>query len=70
MLVEVPKMKMITPSILSDRLRINGSLARARSGRSPSTPPSLSTPERPTSPWSKESRVGRFRHGPTSAASV
>merc|ERR1711907_283160 len=27
MLVEVPKMKMITPSILSDRLRINGSLA-------------------------------------------
>merc|ERR1711977_93554 len=29
MLVEVPKMKMITPSILSDRLRINGSLARA-----------------------------------------
>merc|ERR1712196_605513 len=26
MLVEVPKMKMITPSILSDRLRINGSL--------------------------------------------
>merc|ERR1712188_66304 len=29
MLVEVPKMEMITPSILSDRLRINGSLARA-----------------------------------------
>ena len=29
MLVEVPKMKMITPSILSDRLRVNGSLARA-----------------------------------------
>merc|ERR1712176_499613 len=28
MLVEAPKMKMITPSILSDRLRINGSLAR------------------------------------------
>ena len=26
---EVPKYKMITPSILSDRLRINGSLARA-----------------------------------------
>merc|ERR1712176_998343 len=25
---EVPKYKMITPSILSDRLRINGSLAR------------------------------------------
>mmetsp|Transcript_2390 Transcript_2390/g.5579 ORF Transcript_2390/g.5579 Transcript_2390/m.5579 type:complete len:108 (-) Transcript_2390:1218-1541(-) len=29
MLVEVPKMKMITPSILVDRLRVNGSLARA-----------------------------------------
>ncbi|KAF5829190.1 component of cytosolic 80S ribosome and 40S small subunit [Dunaliella salina] len=29
MLVEVPKYKMVTPSILSDRLRINGSLARA-----------------------------------------
>merc|ERR1711990_14790 len=29
MLVEGPKMKMITPSILSDRLRVNGSLARA-----------------------------------------
>merc|ERR1711992_99636 len=29
MLVEVPKMKMITPSILSDRLRVNGSFARA-----------------------------------------
>merc|ERR1712094_90790 len=29
MLTEVPKMKMITPSILSDGLRINGSLARA-----------------------------------------
>merc|ERR550537_55594 len=28
MLTEVPKYKMITPSILSDRLRINGSLAR------------------------------------------
>ncbi|KAG0496415.1 hypothetical protein HPP92_001106 [Vanilla planifolia] len=28
MLVEVPKYKMITPSVLSDRLRINGSLAR------------------------------------------
>merc|ERR1712238_246227 len=28
MLAEVPKYKMITPSILSDRLRINGSLAR------------------------------------------
>ena len=28
-LAEVPKYKMITPSILSDRLRINGSLARA-----------------------------------------
>lgn len=26
---EVPKYKMITPSILADRLRINGSLARA-----------------------------------------
>lgn len=26
---EVPKYKMITPSVLSDRLRINGSLARA-----------------------------------------
>lgn len=25
---EVPKYKLITPSILSDRLRINGSLAR------------------------------------------
>ena len=29
LLQEVPKYKMITPSILSDRLRINGSLARA-----------------------------------------
>jgi len=29
MLAEVPKYKMITQSILSDRLRINGSLARA-----------------------------------------
>eukprot|EP00195_Chlamydomonas_chlamydogama_P009477 CAMPEP_0202892876 /NCGR_PEP_ID=MMETSP1392-20130828/2558_1 /ASSEMBLY_ACC=CAM_ASM_000868 /TAXON_ID=225041 /ORGANISM="Chlamydomonas chlamydogama, Strain SAG 11-48b" /LENGTH=107 /DNA_ID=CAMNT_0049576999 /DNA_START=46 /DNA_END=369 /DNA_ORIENTATION=+ len=29
LLAEVPKYKMITPSILSDRLRINGSLARA-----------------------------------------
>ncbi|KAF8397880.1 hypothetical protein HHK36_016805 [Tetracentron sinense] len=28
LLVEVPKYKLITPSILSDRLRINGSLAR------------------------------------------
>ena len=28
MLTEVPKYKMITPSVLSDRLRINGSLAR------------------------------------------
>ena len=28
-LAEVPKFKMITPSILADRLRINGSLARA-----------------------------------------
>ena len=28
-LVEVPKYKMITPSILSDRMRIGGSLARA-----------------------------------------
>ena len=26
---EVPKYKMITPSVLADRLRINGSLARA-----------------------------------------
>ena len=26
---EVPKYKMITPSILTDRLRLNGSLARA-----------------------------------------
>jgi small subunit ribosomal protein S25e len=26
---EVPKYKMITPSILADRLRLNGSLARA-----------------------------------------
>lgn len=29
LLAEVPKYKMITASILSDRLRINGSLARA-----------------------------------------
>ena len=29
LLAEVPKYKMITPSILSDRLRIGGSLARA-----------------------------------------
>ncbi len=29
LLVEVPKYKMITPSILSDRMRIGGSLARA-----------------------------------------
>ncbi|EFN51836.1 hypothetical protein CHLNCDRAFT_27566, partial [Chlorella variabilis] len=29
LLSEVPKYKMITPSVLSDRLRINGSLARA-----------------------------------------
>lgn len=29
LLNEVPKYKMITPSVLSDRLRINGSLARA-----------------------------------------
>jgi small subunit ribosomal protein S25e len=29
LLAEVPKYKMITPSILADRLRINGSLARA-----------------------------------------
>ncbi|PRW20673.1 40S ribosomal S25-3 [Chlorella sorokiniana] len=29
LLTEVPKYKMITPSVLSDRLRINGSLARA-----------------------------------------
>eukprot|EP00878_Enallax_costatus_P000269 GHUV01000337.1.p2 GENE.GHUV01000337.1~~GHUV01000337.1.p2 ORF type:complete len:108 (+),score=49.41 GHUV01000337.1:59-382(+) len=29
LLAEVPKYKMITPSILSDRLRLNGSLARA-----------------------------------------
>merc|ERR1712210_191505 len=28
LLAEVPKYKMITPSILSDRLRINGALAR------------------------------------------
>ncbi|MFS7995440.1 putative ribosomal protein S25 [Helianthus anomalus] len=28
LLVEAPKFKLITPSILSDRLRINGSLAR------------------------------------------
>jgi small subunit ribosomal protein S25e len=28
LLVEVPKYKLITPSVLSDRLRINGSLAR------------------------------------------
>ncbi|XP_022150617.1 40S ribosomal protein S25-2-like [Momordica charantia] len=28
LLVEVPKYKLVTPSILSDRLRINGSLAR------------------------------------------
>ncbi|XP_050219478.1 40S ribosomal protein S25-3-like [Mercurialis annua] len=28
LLSEVPKFKLITPSILSDRLRINGSLAR------------------------------------------
>ncbi|XP_038986689.1 40S ribosomal protein S25-like [Phoenix dactylifera] len=28
MLSEVPKYKMITPSVLSDRLRVNGSLAR------------------------------------------
>merc|ERR1711865_1232745 len=28
MMKEVPNYKMITPSILSDRLRINGSLAR------------------------------------------
>jgi small subunit ribosomal protein S25e len=29
MIAEVPKYKMITASILSDRLRVNGSLARA-----------------------------------------
>ncbi|GAQ87347.1 40s ribosomal protein S25 [Klebsormidium nitens] len=29
LLSEVPKYKLITPSVLSDRLRINGSLARA-----------------------------------------
>ncbi|KAK9812718.1 hypothetical protein WJX72_002574 [[Myrmecia] bisecta] len=29
LLAEVPKYKMITPSVLSDRLRLNGSLARA-----------------------------------------
>mmetsp|Transcript_17037 Transcript_17037/g.50858 ORF Transcript_17037/g.50858 Transcript_17037/m.50858 type:complete len:109 (-) Transcript_17037:458-784(-) len=29
LLAEVPKYKMITPSVLADRLRINGSLARA-----------------------------------------
>jgi small subunit ribosomal protein S25e len=29
LIAEVPKYKMITPSILSDRLRLNGSLARA-----------------------------------------
>jgi len=29
MMAEVPKYKMITPSILSDRLRVGGSLARA-----------------------------------------
>eukprot|EP00955_Chlamydomonas_euryale_P083423 363862-Chlamydomonas_euryale.AAC.4 len=29
LLAEAPKYKMITPSILADRLRINGSLARA-----------------------------------------
>ena len=29
LIAEVPKYKMITPSVLSDRLRINGSLARA-----------------------------------------
>ncbi|XP_077235750.1 small ribosomal subunit protein eS25y-like [Tasmannia lanceolata] len=28
LLIEVPKYKLITPSILSDRLRVNGSLAR------------------------------------------
>ncbi|KAH7426501.1 hypothetical protein KP509_10G003600 [Ceratopteris richardii] len=28
LLSEVPKYKLITPSVLSDRLRINGSLAR------------------------------------------
>ncbi|KAJ9684963.1 hypothetical protein PVL29_017117 [Vitis rotundifolia] len=28
LLLEVPKYKLITPSILSDRLRVNGSLAR------------------------------------------
>ncbi|KAF5179093.1 40S ribosomal protein S25 [Thalictrum thalictroides] len=28
LLSEVPKYKLITPSILSDRLRVNGSLAR------------------------------------------
>merc|ERR1712176_1127638 len=32
LLAEVPKYKMITPSILSDRLRINGSLARKAIG--------------------------------------
>jgi small subunit ribosomal protein S25e len=32
LLAEVPKYKMITPSILCDRLRINGSLARAAIG--------------------------------------
>lgn len=29
LIAEVPKYKMITPSILCDRLRLNGSLARA-----------------------------------------
>ena len=29
LMAEVPKYKMITPSVLADRLRINGSLARA-----------------------------------------
>ncbi|KAK9843774.1 hypothetical protein WJX81_005771 [Elliptochloris bilobata] len=29
LLAEVPKYKLITPSVLSDRLRVNGSLARA-----------------------------------------
>ncbi len=29
MLLQVPKYKMISPSVLADRLRINGSLARA-----------------------------------------
>eukprot|EP00250_Pteridium_aquilinum_P006575 c16466_g1_i1 orf=302-637(-) len=32
LLSEVPKYKLITPSILSDRLRINGSLARKAIG--------------------------------------